>query len=354
MSKLTYIDKPVFGLDIGRSSIKVMQIDNTGKKAQVVAYGNTNFDPDAIAMGVIVDIEAIVKSTHELCTQNLIGALTTKRVSLSLPNEHSFSRILSLPIMNESDLALAVFNEAERAIPLPINELYFDYRAMGVSDDGSQEVQLVATPKKIVDSYMQVAAALGIEVAAVETNITAVSRMVTHSEGDDVVSLIIDLGSTAADLSIYDGNSVRITGTADCGSDDITALIGKALGVSVAQAHTIKTRYGLEPSKKQKEIRDAIEPELSKLVAEIRKVMRYYSERASVEAQIGQVIVLGGGANLPGLSTYLTNEVRLPTRLCDPWQNLTFGALQPPSLLETTLYTTAGGLSLVRPEDLSA
>ncbi len=353
MSKLTYVDKPVFGLDIGRSSIKIMQIDNHGKKAQVIGYGNTSFDASTVVSGVIVDIEALVKATYELFMNNMVGTLTTKRVALSLPNEHSFSRVLLLPALNESDLAAAVFNEAERAIPMPIADLYFDYRIVKQDPDGSQEIQLVATPKKIVDSYMQVVSALGLEVAAIETNIGAVSRMVTHSEGSDVVSLIIDLGSTAADLSIYDGSSVRITGTADCGSEDITQLIAKSLGVSFAQAHTIKTRYGLEPSKKQKEIRDAIEPELSKLVAEIRKVMRYYGERADANAQIGQVIVLGGGANLPGLSTYLTNEVRLPTRLCDPWQNLTFGSLQPPNQLETTLYTTAGGLSLISPEELA-
>ena len=183
MSKLIYTDKPVFGLDVGRSSIKIMQIDSSGKKAQVTAYGNSSFEPKTIVSGVVVDIETLVKSTYDLFTNNLVGTLTTKRVALSLPNEHSFSRVLLLPEMSDTDLAAAVLNEAERAIPVPIIDLYLDYRVVSQGEDGSQEVQLVATPKKIVDSYMQVAAALGLEVAAIETNIGAVSRMVTHSEG---------------------------------------------------------------------------------------------------------------------------------------------------------------------------
>jgi type IV pilus assembly protein PilM len=256
--------------------------------------------------------------------------------------------------MPSAELHAAVIAEASRTIPIKVDDLYIDYQIGADINDDLREIQLVATPKDIVDSLLTFAKILDIEVALIETNIAAVSRIVTHAEGYDVVSMIIDLGSTAADLSIYDGTTVRITGTADCGSEDITLSIAKKLGVSQTQAHTIKTRYGIEPSKKQAEILDAIRPELDKLTTEIRKMIRYYNERATEENTIGQIIILGGGANLPGLSTYLTDQVRIPTRLCDPWQNISFGGLQAPHQLETTVYTTAAGLSLVKQEDLAS
>ncbi len=96
----------------------------------------------------------------------------------------------------------------------------------------------------------------------------------------------------------------------------------------------------------------AAEPELNKLIGEIRKVIRYFSDRESAGGAIGQIIILGGGANLPGLSTYITDRTRVPTRLCAPWNNVSFGHLQPPHELETTLYTTASGLSMVKPQEL--
>jgi type IV pilus assembly protein PilM len=352
MSKITYIDKPVFGLDIGRTSIKMMQVAHGKGKSAVVGYGNTFFKPESVNKGVIVDFEDLATATYELFTKHFVGTLTTHRVAFSIPNEHSFSRVLVLPKMNGKDLNDAIMSEASRTIPMKIEDLYLDY-AVGSEIDGTmQEIQLLATPREIIDSYMVLAESLGLEVAAIEANISSVSRIVTHAEGDDVITMIIDLGSTAADLSIYDGSTVRITGTADCGSDDITRLIATKLGVSSTQAHTIKTRYGIEPSKKQAEILDAIKPELDKLLAEIRKMIRYYNERASENAGLGQIIVLGGGANLPGLSTYITDQVRIPTRLCDPWQNISFGGLQSPHQLETTIYTTAAGLSLITEEEL--
>lgn len=350
---LLYKDRPVFGLDIGRASIKIIQFNHDGEKSSIVGYGNATFNPEAIKNGVIVDPEEIVRSTYQLITKGLVGTITTRQVALSLPNERCFSRIINLPKLESKDLASAVMSEVESSIPIPVDQLYYAYQVTRTSTDGSREVQVVAAPKIIVDSYLVVADALNLEVALIETNITAVTRIVAHAEPTDVVSLIIDFGSTAADLSIFDGKTARVTGTADCGSETITDLISKKLGVSLRQAHTIKTRYGLELSKKQKEIFSAIESQLAKLVSEVKKVERYYAEH-SPEKEIGQIIILGGGANLPGLSTYITDHIRIPTRLCNPWKNIDFGHLQPPGQIETTLYTTCSGLALVSAEDLKA
>ena len=216
------------------------------------------------------------------------------------------------------------------------------------------EVQVIATPRAIVDSYIGMFDALGLEIALIESNITAMTRIVVHSEAHDVNTLIVDIGSTACDISIYDGSAIRATGTVDCSSERLTQNIADALGVSLQQAHSIKTRYGLEVSKKQDKIVKAAESELNKLISEIRKVMRYFTDRDSSTGPIGQIIILGGGANLPGLASYITNKTRVATRLCAPWNNLSFGKLQPPHELESTLYTTAGGLALVTPEDLTS
>jgi type IV pilus assembly protein PilM len=350
---LFYKDKPVFGIDIGRNSVKLMQIDQDEKKPTAIGYGSASFDPKAIERGVIIDHESVVKAIYELMTSQIVGRITTDRVAVSIPNAYSFSRSIVLPKMETNELQLAVKAEAEQSIPMPIDDLYFDFTIARQLDDGTQEIQLVACPKVIIDSYNGVFDALGLTVALFESNIAAVTRMVVQSEEHDVTTLIVDFGSTACDLSIYDSNTIRITGTVDCSGENITNRLAEVLGVSKQQAHSIKTRYGLQVSKKQSQILSAVEPEINKLINEIRKVVRYFSDRAGKDVKIGQIIILGGGANLPGLSGYITDKTRIPTRLCAPWNNLTFGKLQPPHELETTLYTTAGGLSLISPKELS-
>jgi type IV pilus assembly protein PilM len=351
---ILYKDKPLFGFDIGRSTIKIMQIEQTKKGSRVIGYGTTTFDPAAIKDGVVVDPEPIIKAAHKLISENLVGMLTTNHVAVSLPNAHSFSRAITLPKMGQKDLAQSVKLEVDQSIPMPVEELYYDYSIARTLDDGQLEVQVVACPKVIIDSLMVVFQALGLEVSLIESNISAVTRIVIHAEAHDVSTLIVDIGSTACDISIFDGSAIRATGTVDCSGERITKHIAKELGISEQQAHSIKTRYGLELSKKQDLITRAVEPELNKLIFEIRKVMRYFADKEKGNSAIGQVIILGGGANLPGLSTYITDKTRVPTRLCAPWNNVSFGNLQPPHELETTLYTTASGLSIVQPKELQA
>lgn len=353
---LFYSDQPVFGFDIGRSSIKIMQIEPAyrGNNPRVVGYGNIGFDAAAIDKGMIIEPEVVVKAAHDLINDSLVGMLNTKHVAMSLPNTHSFSRVINLPHdVSQEDVDTVVQGEIAQSIPMPVVDLYYDFQITkkGTADK-EQEIQLVASPRKIVDSYVEVVEALGLTPAVFEPNISAVTRMVVQSEAHDEVSLIIDLGSEASDISVYDGTVVRATGTANCGGENITRAISKGLGISPQQAHSIKTRYGLGVSKKQSDIIKAIEPELEKLIREVKKVMRYYSERADDDKQIGQIILLGGGANLPGLSGYVTDKTRTPARLNAPFTNIDFHGLQPPHELETTIYTTAGGLSLLRPEDI--
>lgn len=349
---LFYRDKPVFGFDLGYNTVKVMQINSSSKQNTITGYGHIEFDPTAVKNGIIVDLDTVAKQTYTLVTKHLVGSLSARRVAASVPVANTYNRILTLPKMDKSDLKQAVMLEAEQYIPMPIQELYIDFEVTHIGDENKEsEVLLVAVPKTIVDSYIKLFDMLGLELSLLETSINAVSRAVNNADRTGMPTLIIDFGSVSSDLSVFD-ETVRVTGTAEGGGETITELIAKGLGVTARQAYTIKTRYGLNAGKKQAEILKALDPLLKKLLSEIKKMTRFYEDRASTKRKIEQIIILGGGANLPGLSAYLTDKVRLPTRLLDPWQNLTFGRLQPPHKLETTLYTTAAGLALANPKEI--
>lgn len=343
-----YTDRPVFGFDVGHSSLKVLQIEAaTGKKQdKVVGYGAIEFKPEAIKNGVIVDPEEVARQAYKLITGGLVGAINTRRVASALPVAFTYSRVVALPAMDKKDVADAVRLEAEQSIPVGIDQLYLDYEIIHSTPDGQSEILMVAAPKTVVDSYMQLFRLLDLEVALLETTINSVTRMTTHSDRTGVPTLIIDFGSISSDLAVYD-QTIRVTGTADWGGETLTQEIGQALRVNDRQAYTIKTRYGLNVGKKQKEIQQALTPVLERLMGEIKRMTRFYAERTSDKAAIQQIIILGGGANLPGMSTFLTDKLRVPTRLLNPWQNMSFEGLQPPHKLETTLYTTAAGLSLI-------
>lgn len=351
-SKYVYQDKPVFGLDIGYGSVKVMQIEWTHKRQVVNGYGVTSFNPEYIKDGVITDVEALAKSVYDLFADRLIGDITTRRVAMSVPAARTFNRPISLPKLAPKDLDQAVRLEAEQYIPLPIDDLYIDYNITNRTDKGI-ELLAVAAPKKMIDPYMALARILGLEVVTLETTIGAASRLFVQAERSDVPTVLIDFGSISADITIYDKELI-VTGTVPCGGDIFTDIISRELGTTKAEAQVIKTKYGLGVSKKQAQITKALTPELEKLLKEVKRMIRYYEERYGGEKKIAQIVTMGGGANMPGLSEYMTSHLRLPVRMCDPWQNLKYGGLQPPNPVEKSRYVTVAGLALMNPREIFA
>lgn len=346
-----YKDKPIFGLDIGFNSVKVMQSRPHGKHRQVLGYGVGGFDSSAIKDSVILKHELIASAIHDVFEKHLIGTISTKRVALSIPASRTYTRTMNLPLISDSELPEAVRLEAEQYIPVPLDDLYFDYQVIERSEKGI-ELLAVATPKKIVDSHMELAAILGLEPIAFDASIEAAGRLFhIQGEANEIPAVLVDFGSVSADLTIYDNTSI-VTGTIPCGGDMFTDLIAKKLSVNKQEAHLIKSKYGIGKSKKQSELLDVIGPELNKLVREVKRMIRYYEERSGSTKKIGQVVTMGGGANMPGVSDYLTSSLRLPVRMCDPWRNFMLNKLQPPSNVEKSLYMTVAGLSLMEPKEL--
>ena len=350
-----YRDKPLFGLDIGPSSLKVMQVSQPtarvngkiDKLPQVIGYGFTSFDRAATEDGVIVQHEVIAQAARTLFDQHLIGNITTSRVALAIPAYRTFTRSLELPQLDDSELVKAVELEAEQYVSMPLEELYLDYEVT-LKTTEKTELFAVAVPKTIVDSYMELAQILGLEPVLIEPTLSSSGRLFSLDTQSDVPTVIIDFGSRSADISIYDGH-ILVTGTVQAGGETFTNIIKEQLNVTLAEAGLIKTRYGLSVSRRQAEIALALAPILNQLIKEIKRMMRYHEERYGSERPIQQIITLGGGANMPGLSDCLTNILRLAVRHTNPWNYLDYKGLQPPSEADKPMYATVAGLCLANP-----
>jgi type IV pilus assembly protein PilM len=359
-AKIPYFlhDKPLFGLDIGHGSLKVMQVSEVPAKAaghkhqpKIIGYGFATFDKAAQEDGVVIQPETIAKAALEMFKQHLIGDITTRRVSIAIPAYRTFTRSLRLPKLKAGQVQDAVELEAEQYIPIPLEELYLDYEVIRQTDEGT-ELLAVAVPRAIVDSYLELAQILGLETVLIEPTLSSSGRLFSLDDQNDLATFIIDFGSLSSDISIFDNKHMLITGTVQGGGENFTESIRHELSASLQEAGVIKTRYGLGVSKRQADIKRALEPTLQQIVREIRRMMRYYEERYGTERPIGQIITLGGGANMPGLSEYLTEVLRLPVRHSDPWQYFNYKGLQPPSDADKPMYATVAGLSLAPPKEV--
>ena len=348
-----YHDKPLFGIDIGHGSLKVMQIaeqamPSAKDKPRIVGYGSATFDKAAQEDGVIVKPEIIAKAAYELFKHHLVGDITTRRAAIAIPAYRTFTRSAQLPKLQSSELTAAVQLEAEQYISAPLEELYLDYDIIKQTEHNT-EVAIVAVPRTIVDSYLDLAQLLGLEAVLIEPTLSSSARLFSLDTHSDLATFMIDFGSLSSDISIIDKH-LLVTGTVQGGGEDFTSSIKKDLGVTLEEANLIKTRYGLGLSKKQKEITKALDPTLEQILREVRRMIRYYEERYGTERPISQIITLGGGANMPGLSEYLIDHLRIPVRHGEPWHYFNLKGLKEPPDAEKPMYATVAGLSLANPK----
>jgi type IV pilus assembly protein PilM len=362
-NKLPYFitAKPLFGLDIGNGSLKVMQTeqgpqtDAVGSSAKqlsrLIGYGSARFDKAALNNGVVVKPEVIAASAKKLFANHLIGDITTRRVAMTIPSYRTFTRSLTLPELTSKELDEAIKNEAEQYIPVPLDQLYIDYELIRSTKD-EHEFLVVAVPKEIVDSYLELAAIMELEPMLIETTMSSAARLFSHDYQSDVPTVIIDFGSLSSDISIVDGNMLTAS-TVQGGGESFTKTIQQTLHVTHEEAHVIKVRYGLGVSKRQDELNKGLQPLLEQITKEIRRLIRYYEEHYGSERPISQMVTLGGGSNIPGLNEYLTDRLRLAVRPCDPWQYLDVErGFRLPDHADKLMFATAAGLSMANPKEV--
>ncbi len=349
MTKLFYKDRPIIGLDISNTGIKIMSIDT--KRWLVLGYGSIDLEPIKVKEALEGDSTYLADSLKALMNEKLIGVLSGTHVVIGVPTAKSFSRTFTLPVGNEKILKDAVDIEVDQYIPVPASTLYIDSE---IIERNRQDLTVLmsAMSRVIIDNCVLAAENAGLLPVLVEPGISAVGRLLGVTEDGHLPSVIVDIGPASTDIAVLVGGSIRVTGGLAIGGNTFTLDIAKKLNVTLENAHQLKVLNGLSAGSRQEVITKALDPSFERIIAETRKVMRYYNERLSDDRKLDQLLVVGIGSNLPGIGEYFTNALVMPARVASPWQKLDFGKLPEPVKQFRSRYITVAGLASVSPRSI--
>lgn len=328
--------------------MKIMSVDTA--KMLVHGYGSVELDPAKMADDLSQSAEYLQSRLYELLNDNIVGKLTSNRAILGIPTARTFSRTFSLPADKKANLKDAVNLEVEQYIPMPLDALYVDHQIIKQTKE-ELTVLMCAAPKRTVDPLLTIAQQCGMEVAMIEPNMNAVARLLEHTEEGNLPTVIVDIGPATADIAILD-SAIRVTGGLNIGGNTFTLDIAKKMNIPLETAHQLKVLNGLSAGPRQAKITASLRPSLLRIAGEIKKVIRYYTDRFPNEEKIEQVIIVGSGSNVPGLGEFFTNELVMAARVAIPWQTVNFGSLTPPSKQLRPRFMTVAGLALVPPEEI--
>ncbi len=348
-NKLYFKDKPIVGLDLSQTGIKMMSVNS--KKWLVTGYGSVDLDPTKMQNSLEKDDDTYLQSSLEaMLTKNFVGSMPSNHVVLSIPTNRTYTRTFKIPVSNESHLKDAVELEIDQYIPMPIETLYVDYE-IDERTKTDLTISMSAAPRTLIDRCITAAENAGLRVVMVEPSISAVARVLQNTEEGHLPTVIIDIGPASTDIAILD-HSIRITGSIGIGGNTFTLDIAKRLKVPLENAHQLKILNGLNPGPRQQKLKDALSPSLERILAETRKIIRYYTERVEGSSKLEQVLIVGGGSNIPGIGEFFTDSLIMPARVASPWQRFNFGSLPEPAKQFRSRYITAAGLASISPEGI--
>ncbi len=329
-----------FGLDIGSTSIRLVQLRRGGTHPALVAYGSVPVVGNITSSDSKIDQDKVSDLIRQLVRENHISI---KDVVVGLPSNKVFATVITTPKLDEAQLAKAIRYQAEQYIPMAISQVKLDWAVIDQSPDGkSLEVLLVASPSTAVEKYVGMLEAAGLEPLALEANaIAAVRSLVPPS---DLAVVVLDLGSLDSDISIVWKNAPRLIRSVSVGGLTFVRSVAQSLGLDDVQATQFTYKFGLTQSKLEGQVYKAIKPTLENLVSEIEKSVKYFNSRYP-DVKLEKLIVTGPPAALPELGSFLANSAGLPVEFGNAWANVSYPAgLQDKLMALSTEYAAAVGL----------
>lgn len=348
MARLFYKDRPIIGIDISNTGIKVMAID--AKRWLVLGYGSVDLEPTKVKEAFEGDGAYLISHLSTLLKEKIVGTLPSNHAIIGIPTSRTYSRTFTVPTSVEKVLHDAVLTEADQYIPIPSNALYIDHEIIE-RDKNNLTVLMSAVSQPVVDSILHVVNEAGLRPILIEPSISAVARLLAATEDGHLPTVIVDIGPAGTDIAILDNEVIRVTGSVAIGGNTLTLAIAKKLNISLENAHQLKVLNGLSAGPRQQKLVSALEPSLERIATEVQKIMRYYNERISKDHKLEQLLVVGSGSNVPGIGEYFTDKLVMAARVASPWQRLDFGKLPEPARQFRPRYITVAGLAIVNPEE---
>jgi len=346
--KIISLDDRTFALDLSDLSVKTFQIEKKGSSDVIRSYCSLDLPEGYIVDGRIVEKKNVAEMIKKAVKQAGPKKINTNKVICSLPESKAFLRKINIPEMNESEAKEAVRWEIEASIPLPCDQVYYDWQFLDARD-GKRNVLTVAVSKDIVDGLMEVLSMAGLDAYGLEIESIASARsLIPREASSQDIFLIVDLGALRTSFIISEGNMPYFTSSIPFSSQGITDSISKMFKVGQKEAENIKKTQGIEHSIENSSIFNSIKDILENLSVEIEKTIDFYSS-VSQKGSVGvdKIIICGGGANLRGLVPYLTARLSKEVMVGDPWVNLNMGNRLPIiSKEESVSYATAIGLAI--------
>ncbi|RPJ01900.1 MAG: type IV pilus assembly protein PilM, partial [Deltaproteobacteria bacterium] len=313
--------KEIIGLDIGSSSIKLVELkeEKAGYRLQNLALAP--LPPEAIVDGALMDSVTIIDAIKDLMAQ---GKTKTKNVATSVSGHSVIVKKITLPFMTDAELEESIQWESERYIPFDINDVNIDFQILGsdVENPEVMEVILVAAKKDIINDYVAVVMEAGLNPIIIDVDAFALENMLAINydlEKGEVIA-IANVGASVTSINILKNNVSAFTRDLFKGGNQITEEIQRQLHIDFDEAERVKVGSKIDGTWQpvvQKVLKEASES----LAAEIGSSLDFFQSSSTYE-KISKLYLGGGGSKIKEFDILLQQQIGVPVEVINPFKKI--------------------------------
>jgi type IV pilus assembly protein PilM len=315
--------KNVIGLDIGSSSIKLVEL-NEGKhglKLQNLAI--SPLPQEAIVDGALMDSVTIIDTIRDL----IAGSKTkTKDVVTSVSGHSVIVKKINLPLMTEAELEESIQWEAERYIPFDINDVNIDFQIFGSGPENPDvmDVILVAAKKDIINDYVSVIMESGLNPVIIDIDSFALENMlaINYEIDKEETVAIANVGASVTNINILRNNVSGFTRDIFKGGNQITEEIQRQLHIDYEEAEKIKVGSKVDMNS-QPVIQNLLKTASESLAIEIGNSLDFFQSTTTYE-KISKLYLSGGGSKIKDFDIILQQQIGIPVEVINPLKKIEY------------------------------
>lgn len=322
------------GIDIGAFGVKIVELKKEGGKPKLFSYGFSENKNIESKINQKNNSDYIAGLINKICKD---AGIAGRNTVAALPTFSVFSSILNLSNVSGKDLKSAVYWEAKKVIPLPLEEMTLDWQE--IKEDKEKigknkkniKIFLTGAPKSLVRKYIEIFKKAKINLLSLETETFSLIRSLI---GNDKSSVIIgEIGANTTDIAIVEKGIPILSRSIDIGGLTITKAISGNLNIGMERAEQFKydlgvSSSGAESSAIPKTILEIITP----IINEIKYTLNLYESRDG--KRIEKVIFSGGSALLADFAGFLSKVIDKQVIIGDPWTRISYPVELKPTLDE--------------------
>jgi type IV pilus assembly protein PilM len=316
--------KPIVGLDIGSSSVKLCVLKPVKSGYALQSFGLVPLPSEAIVDGALMNSSAVTDAISELVRSHKVKI---KEAAIAISGNSVIIKKINLPSMTADELEEQIRWEAEQYIPFDINDVNLDVQILrpAATPQSQMDVLLVAAKKDMINDYVQVVTEAGLIPIVCDVDTFAVENAFERNydvpQGETVV--LINIGAAKANINVISKGVSSFTRDINVGGNAFSEEIQKRLNVSYDEAEALKIGGGNKDPDGvvPHEVDNVIQQVNEQVATEVQRTLDFYAA-TSADNQFSKIYLSGGSAKLGSLGKTLSSRIGAPVEILQPFRRL--------------------------------